>query len=160
MRSTEDRIEFLKEYLKNREKYLPIIDRVWKVVGAVGDDGAFNLGWDVGLLDENRPYLCEYWSEGVVYLTFFVSTKGIEDHTDEQIAAMIKDAGLVRYYNKEDENFYIDIIKRGENEEYYSINVYVGNDDGNFAEFDDERDYSILNDFNRHNSASGCMTNR
>ncbi len=147
---TEDKLAFLEDYLKNKEKYLPLPERTWRIAGDVDEDGAFNLGWNVGLMEANRPFLAEYWSDGVRMLTFYISTEGIEDYSEEQLYKMIEDAGLVLCFEAGDHSGNcITKIKDKSGNEFYSINILVGEDDGNFASFNIESDYSILNDFNR-----------
>ena len=149
-RRTKEKLAFLEDYLNNKGKYLPLPDRTWRIAGTVDEDGAFNLGWDVGLIGTNRPFLAEYWSDGVRMLTFFVSTEGIEDYSEEQLYKMIVDAGLVWYFEKPDHNGNCtDKIKDKSGNEFYSINILAGEDDGNFIWFEIESDYSSLNDFNR-----------
>ena len=149
-RKLEDRMEFLEEYLKNKEKYLPMVDRAWKIAGDVSEDGAFNLGWDIGLIGADRPFFAEYWSDGVRMLTFYVSTEGIEDYSEEQLYKMIEYADLMEYDEEVDySGNCVTKFKDSTGNEFYSINILVGEDDGNFVSFNIESDYSILNDFNR-----------
>ena len=151
---TEEKLAFLEDYLNNKDKYLPLHDRTWRIAGNVDEDGAFNLGWDVGLIGTNRPYLAEYWSDGVRMLTFFISKEGMEDYSEEQLYKMIDDAGLVRYFGTADHsgNCIKKIIDKSGNE-FFSINILAGMDDENNIWFDIESDYSRLNDFNRKHRA-------
>ncbi len=146
---TEEKLAFFEDYLNNKEKYLPVVDRAWKITRKVDEDGAFNLGWDVGLIGTNRPFFGEYWSDGVRMLTFYISTKGIEDYSEEQLYKMVEDAGLVRYFETADHGGNcIDKFNDSAGNEFFSINILAGDDDENYVWFCIES-YSILNDFNR-----------
>ena len=102
MATAEDAIAFLDEYRQNKERFLPLIDHVWKTFPRREEEtGDVNIGWDAGVFDGNRPYFCELWSSGYMFLTYFISTIGIENCSDEQLEQMLKDAGLVWYKERE-----------------------------------------------------------
>jgi len=83
MADVKDRIRFLEEYREHPEKYLPLSDHAWKQYEKVdrGEDGYddpwYNLGWDAGLLEGNRPYFLECWATcGITMLTYQIPAEG------------------------------------------------------------------------------------
>jgi len=69
-----EKLAFLDEYKSHPDKYLPLIDHAWKVFTERDDDGCLNLGWNVGVIGNNRPYFSECWAQGFTATTVFIST--------------------------------------------------------------------------------------
>ena len=138
----------------NPEKYLPITDHAWKVFPkkTEGDewcDPEYNLGWDAGLLDGNRPYFLECWATcGITMLTYFVSTKGIEDASTEDLVRMLTEAGLFRVVNPEGPGTAVMKFEDDHGNEFYSINVTVGVEDELYVEGGRWYPFGPLNEYN------------
>ena len=148
MARVEEKIMVLEGYLANKDKYLPLVDHAWKQFPARTETGDLNIGWDVGIVSDNRPYFGECWAAGYTVLTYFISTRGIEDYSVEQIEKMLSDAGIVRYKMPRK---YITSVRKffdSNDNEFFSINIIVGDDEGTYVEGSNIFGYSKLNEFN------------
>ena len=99
----ERKIKLLSLFRLNPDRFLPVVDHAWKVFPDVDygtewyDDKEYNLGWDAGLLTPDRPYFLEAWATcGITMLTYFVSARGIEDASTEDLVRMLTEAKLFR----------------------------------------------------------------
>ncbi len=151
------KIKMLKMFRLNPDKFLPIVDHAWKVfpdkdMGTEWyDDPEYNLGWDTGLLDGNRPYFMECWAtNGITMLTYFVSTKGIENASTEDLVKMLTDAGLFRFLNPDPDKPGASVMKFEDDHEnvFFSINITVGIEDELFVEGGRMYPYAPLNEYN------------
>ena len=71
-------IEFLEEYRKNKDKYLPLYPAVWE-----RDSG---MGWDCGLFTENCPFFSDFWyDEGFTMLDYFIPYDGVKGKSYEEL---------------------------------------------------------------------------
>ena len=150
MARVEEKIMMLEGYLANKDKYIPLVDHAWKQYETRSVAGDVNIGWDVGIVEGNRPYFCECWASGYTVLTYFISTTGIEDYGIEQIEDMLSSAGIVRYklprkYITSVQKFY-----DGNDNQFFSINIIVGDDEGTYVEGGNIFGFSSLNEFNRN----------
>jgi hypothetical protein len=99
MADVKDKIRFLEEYREHPEKYLPMTENAWKHYEKADygtewyDDPWYNLGWDAGLAEGNRPYFMLCWvttweeimeemgySESGVYKAYKKAPEAVEDH--------------------------------------------------------------------------------
>ena len=90
MANVKDKVRFLEEYREHPEKYLPMSDYAWKQYEKVEygeewyDDPWYNLGWDAGLVEGNRPYFMICWAAcGITMLTYYISAAGIGEYGDQ-----------------------------------------------------------------------------
>ena len=149
MARVEEKIMILEGYLANKDNYIPLVDHAWKQHETRSVAGDVNIGWDVGIVEGKRPYFCECWASGYTVLTYFISTIGIEDYTIEQIEDMLSKAGIVRYKLPRK---YITSVKKfydSNNNQFFSINIIVGDDEGTYVEGGSIFGFSSLNEFNR-----------
>lgn len=149
MANVEEKIMVLEGYKANKGKYLPLVDHAWKRFETRTVTGDVNIGWDVGIVKDNRPYFCECWATGYTVLTYFISTIGIENYSVEQIEKMLSDAGIVRYKLPRK---YVTSVKKfydGNFNEFFSINIIVGDDEGTYVEGGNIFGFSKLNEFNK-----------
>ena len=94
-------LELIKAYRENPERYLPMIDHTWEMP-AVNEYGEVNIGWYAGLLEENRPFFAVCWAvDHMTTLTIYVSAKGIEDKTAEELDQWFQDIGYFSYRDQE-----------------------------------------------------------
>ena len=145
-----EKLAFLDEYKRNRDRYLPLIDHAWKVFPERTEFGDVNIGWNVGIVEGNRPFFCECWAAGITALTYFISTAGIEDHSVEQLERMLADAGIVWYVGERKYPTSVRIFTDGNGNDFFSINIIVGDDDGVYTEG------GIVYSFVRLNEYNGC----
>lgn len=88
-------LELIKELRLHPENYLPAVDHT-EEVPAVNEYGERNIGWNAGLLEENRPFFVENWcADGITMLTIYVSKRGIEDKTPEELMQWFQDIGYL-----------------------------------------------------------------
>ncbi len=122
-------LEMIKTYRANPDHYLPMIDHREEVPGR-NKYGEVNIGWNAGLLEENRPYFAECWAaDHITTLTIYVSAKGIEDKTAEELDRWFQNIG---YYSYKDPGYapaYVVSFKRPDGNEFFMITVTVGIDD-------------------------------
>ena len=157
MASVEDKIRMMKEIREEHpERYLPLVSSAWKVFPAKDmgtewyDDPQYNLGWDVGILEGNRPYFMECWAScGITMLTYFVSTEGIEDARDRDLAGMLTGAGLLRFLDPEHNHTSAMKFTDENGNEFFSINIKVGDEEGTYVDGGVSYPYKALNALNR-----------
>ena len=149
MANYTEKLAFLDEYKNNRDKYLPLIDHAWKIFPDRTDLGDVNVGWSVGLIDGNRPYFGECWAQGITVLTYFISTKGIEDYSVEDIEKMLADNNIVCYVGERKYPTSVKKFKDGNQTEFYSINILVCDDDGTYIDGGIIYSFNRLNEYNK-----------
>lgn len=119
-------IDCIKEYRKNRDRYLPLIDHETYQYENRTEDGDVNIGWNCGFIGD-RPYFMEAWAtEGITMITIFVSTERIEDYTAEEVEKMLTDVAGI-YSKKEGADKASVLTMHDSNgNEFFSVNVVVG----------------------------------
>jgi hypothetical protein len=142
-------LDLIKEYRENPGKYLPMTDHRGQVPGR-NEYGEINIGWNAGLLEKNRPYFVECWAaDQSTYITIFVSTKGIENKSPEEMEQWFQDIGYFRY--RGDKHYAAEVRRFGhpDGNEFFSINIVVGEEDEP-ALIDGApiKPWSILNEYN------------
>ncbi len=155
MADVHEKIRMLEMFRLNPDRFLPVADQAWKVFPARVDgtewydDPEYNLGWDTGLLEADRPYFMEAWaSGGITMLTYFVSAKGIEDASEADLIRMLTEAGLFRLLDPEFPGTSVMEFKDGSGNEFFSVNVTVGMEDDVYAEGGTMYPYGPLNKYN------------
>lgn len=92
-----------------------------------------DIGWSGGVLSDGRPFRVEYWCwEEVSILTYFMSTKGIENVTDNYFRELLSDEGLLSF-SSEKPTLRAKKMKDASGNEMWSINVAVGNQEELFV---------------------------
>ena len=94
-------LDLIKAYRDHPDAFLPMID-IRKEVPRVKvyEDGyrEYNIGWNAGILEGNRPFLAMCWAaESMTTLSLYVSSKGIENITAEELEQMFLDYGYYSY---------------------------------------------------------------
>ncbi len=143
-----EKLAFLDEFKRNKEKYLPLIDHAWKVFPDRSEYGEVNVGWNVGIVEGNRPFFCECWAEGITVLTYFISTKGIEEYSVEKIEKMLADAEIIWYVGERKYPTSVKKFTDHDGNEFFSINIIVGDDDGTYIEGGVIYGMNRLNEYN------------
>ena len=130
----ERKIKLLSLIRLNPDRLLPVVD---------------NLGWDAGLLAPDRPYFLEAWATcGITMLTYFVSARGIEDASTEDLVRMLTEAKLFRLLDPEKPRTSVMKFEDSTGEEFFSINVVVGDEEGLYLEGGRFYSYGPLNEYN------------
>jgi hypothetical protein len=100
------------------------------------DKDYLDVGWNNGVLSDGRPFLVEYWYwEEVSVLTYYMSTKGIEDVTDGYFKELLVDEGLLTFL-QQDPLLKAKKIRDASGNEMWSVNVAVGDREELFVEGD------------------------
>ncbi len=100
------------------------------------DKDYLDVGWNGGILSDGRPFRVEYWYwDEVSVLTYFMSTRGIEDVTDGYFKELLVDEGLITFVHQ-DPILKAKKIKDASGNEMWSINVAVGDRDELFVSGD------------------------
>ncbi len=155
MAHVNEKLAFMRDYLQNTDRYLPLIDHAWKTFERQAGTGEVNVGWGVGLVDARRPYFCECWAEGVTVITYFVSTIGIENHSVGQLEEMLERHGIIRYVGERKYETFVKRFRDDSGNEFHSINIIVGDDDETYIEGGVIYPYERLNEFNMERGQNG-----
>lgn len=157
MAGVEEKIRFLEEYREHPEKYLPLTDHAWKHFEKVDygtdwrDDPWYNLGWDAGLLEGNRPYFMICWATcGITMVTYYVSTEGIGEYGVPELLAMLEKAKLVKVLDPSRPRTDILKFEDGSGKEFFSVNIVCGNEEGICAKGGTSYSFAALNRYNRN----------
>ena len=156
MADVNDKIRLLDTLRNSPEKFLPIVDHAWKIFPKENrgtewyDDPEYNIGWDAGLLDGNRPYFAECWATcGITMLTYFVSAAGMEDATTKDLLKLLTDARLFRLYDPEHPRTDVMKFEDKNGNLFFSVNVTVGIEDETYLDGGTVYPFGPLNAHNR-----------
>ena len=108
-----------------------------------------NIGWNAGLIDGKRPFFCECWADGCTVITYFISTKGIEDYTVGQLEEMLSNADIISYNCQEHYEASAMTFTDHSGNEFYSVNMVVGDEEKTYTDGGMIFSFSYLNKFNQ-----------
>ena len=147
-------LDLIKEVRANPGKYLPMYDHTEEVPRR-NQFGDVNIGWNAGLLEPDRPYFAECWAaDGVTMLTLFVSKKGIEQSTPDELTMRFLDVGYFSFPQGGYQTAEIWKFTNPKGEEFFSVNIAVGAEDGPaLIEGAVIYPWKILNEYNRMTNA-------
>ena len=155
MADVREKIELLQAIRQKTEAFLPVVDHAWKVFPKKDmgtewyDDPVYNIGWDAGIIDGNRPYFLECWAtSGITMLTYFVSTVGMENAATKDLIKMLTDADLVQFKDPEHPRVSVMKFEDSRGNEFFSINVTAGVEDETYATGGRIYPFAPLNDYN------------
>ena len=161
MADVMDKIRFLEEYREHPEKYLPLTGNAWKCYAKVDygtewyDDPWYNLGWDTGLVEGNRPYFMLCWATcGITMVTYYVSAAGIEEYREKELLELLERAGLVKALNPEKPGIKAMKFTEDDGKEFYAVNIKAGDEDGTCIKGGIMYPLAALNRHNRKKSNS------
>ena len=156
MAAENEAIRFLEEYRDHAEKYLPMTDHAWKHYEKVDygeewyDDPWYNIGWNAGLLEGNRPYFMILWATcGITILTYQVSAEGIGEHGVPELLAMLEKEKLVKILDPSRPRTDIMKYEDDNGNEFFSVNIVVGDEKGTYVSGGAAYSFASLNRFNR-----------
>src|SRR5919108_979088 len=92
------------------------------------ENDVLDIGWNEGQLTDGRPYRMEFWCQDQVsVLTYFFSTKGLENATNAELKALLVREGLVSFVS---DRQYVSgaQLTDASGHEMWSVNVVVGDD--------------------------------
>ena len=144
-------VDFLREYAANEEKYLPMIGE-WKKWTDENPVGYGEMGWNAGVIaGTNRPYYCVCWySMHITTLSVYMTTKGMENATDEELDRLMQENGV--YKRKPEYNSPAQVDRFGEgDDEFFLITQTVGDEEETYLTDDGAKvfPYEALYEFNR-----------
>ena len=155
MAYVDEKLTFLQDCLEHPGKYLPIVDHAWQTFPVRNEFDEVNIGWNAGLIDGKRPYFCECWADGCTVITYFISTKGIEDYTVGQLEEMLSNADIISYNCQEHYEASAMTFTDHSGNEFYSVNMVVGDEEKTYTDGGMIFSFSYLNKFNqKRNEAS------
>ena len=160
MTELEKRFALLEELRTNPEKYLPLVDHAWQYFPDrddgenAYDDPEHNIGWNVGMLEGNRPWFLECWATcGITLLTYFIPTAGIETCSRDDLIALLEGAKLFRILDPQNPRTETRKCEDSHGNEFFSVNIVVGDEEGTYVEGGKIFPFPALNDFNRGNGS-------
>jgi len=113
----------------------PIPDRTnHKVNLSPGPDKDYqDVGWGGGMLSDGRPFRVEYWWwEDVSILTYYMSTRDIEDVPDSYFRELLTDEGLLTFLSRPP-TIKARKIRDASGHEMWAVNIAVGDEDELFV---------------------------
>lgn len=122
-------IEVLEVYHKSTDWFPIISSAEWTKLPKANEYCEKEIGWNAGMLDEKRPFFATCWAvDQITMLTVYVSNKGIEDKTAEEMDQWLQEIG---YYKGRDEHRTPEMVsfedEKGNG--FFSINIVVGIED-------------------------------
>lgn len=93
----------------------------------VSDTEVCNIGFSEGILSDSRPYRLEVWeSYNIKNVTIFISIKGFEESSEEEIKNYLVKEGIIEI--KEDD-IYITEVEDSNEEIFLSVNMPIQDHD-------------------------------
>ena len=144
-------LELIKSYRANPGQYLPMLDHTGQMPDR-NEYGEVNIGWYAGMLEENRPFFVECWAvDQITTLTIYVSSKGIEDKTVEELYQWFQDIGYYSYRDEVHACEKMHSFSNSSGDEFFMLTVTVGVEDEP-ARIDGAPiwPWAVLNEYNRN----------
>lgn len=98
------------------------------------DNDVLDISWNEGILSDGRPFRVEYWCQDQVsMLTYFFSTKGMQNASDDDFVKLLEREGLLKF--KSDDKRFVTgkTLLDSSGNEMWSVNVVIGDEEGTFA---------------------------
>lgn len=77
----------------DRSKFIPLTEK--------DESGTMDIGWNEGVKNDGRPYRAEMWTfDGVSMVTVFLSCKGMQNLSKEELIHYLETEGLVKYFGE------------------------------------------------------------
>ena len=85
------------------------------------------VGWHEGFLSDGRPYRIEAWTQfQIVCVTVFLSSAGIEQWSNEQLADLLEREKIVRFHSGKQRYVDAKSLPDASGNPIWSINVVIG----------------------------------
>ena len=156
MANVKKKLAFLKEIREDPGRYLPITEKAWNIFPKKDcgtewyDDPEYNIGWDAGLLEGNRPYFLECWATcGITMLTYFVSSAGMKRAGKKKLIRLLEDAGLLKILDPHNPRTSVMEFTEESGNSFYSVNIVAGDEEHIYTDGGCFFPYEPLNEFNR-----------
>jgi hypothetical protein len=96
-------------------------------------DEPLDIGWAEGVLSDGRPYRIECWADdGVTMVTYFVSSKGIEEADDDELTQLLEREGILAFAPGP-KHVSASRLRDPSGNDMWSINIVVGDDEDTFV---------------------------
>jgi hypothetical protein len=149
-------INFIFEYRNNLDEYLPLIDHQTKVFPERSEFGEVNIGWNAGCVGK-RPWFLECWAEGYTMITVFITSKGIEEYSYEQIDKWCEENGIYEKYDTfEPKHITFNKLKDENKNEFFVLNLVIGLEDEPAIANATIYSFKSLNHLNDCSTSSPC----
>ena len=147
-------IDFLREYRKHPEKFLPLIDHQYKLFDEWEDQESRNLCWDAGIFQDNCPYFAECWKIfTTTVMTVFISKTGIdwEPNLKNILVEFIRNGLIAGLAGSELPYIETKVFTDKTGTEFYSFNLVLGDEaKGRFIDWGrGHAGYDELNQYNK-----------
>lgn len=127
-------LDVIRAYRNNKGNWYPMVEHVEKTVSGENEYGEYNIGWNAGMFDENRPFFAEYWAVNCIsMITVFVCSRGIEKLSKKEILGRLKETG---FYSEREGNVsaQVETFKDSKGNSFFSINIVAGDEDGKYID--------------------------
>ena len=93
-----------------------------------------DIGWAEGMMRDGRPWRAEAWCQDqVTCLNFYFSSRGLENATDDDLAALLSDEALVRF--RDEERFAEGrLMKDDSGRDIWEVTVALGDDEATYVD--------------------------
>lgn len=121
-------LDLIQAYQRAPERFLPMIDPPER--HEKNRYGETDIGWNAGLLLDSRPFFAECWAkDGMTMMTFYLSTRGIEDYSGDDVIRLIHESGFFHFKEPGQRGFEALKFNTSKGEEFFSVTIPVGFDD-------------------------------
>ncbi len=148
----KDGIEFLREYRAHPDRYMPLCSHQTKYFPPKEEDTwdpEYNVGWNAGLIEGNRPYFAECWAtSGITIMTYFVVAEGWKEFREKELLEKLAKADLIHVKDPLHPQTTAVIFRDTDGKEYFSINVTVGVEEETYVSGGLIYPCHVLNEFN------------
>ena len=125
-------VDFLREYRKHPEMFLPLIDHQYKSFDEWEDQESRNLCWDAGVFQDNCPYFAECWKIfTTTVMTVFITTQGInwKPNLKNILVEFIRNGLIAGLSGKDLPHIDTKAFTDGTGAEFYSFNLVLGEEE-------------------------------
>ena len=110
----------------DRSKFIPLKEK--------DESGTLDIGWNEGVTTDGRPYRAEMWAfDGVSMVTIFISSKGMQNLSKEELVEYLEKQGLVKYFG-EKKLLRCELVKDDAGKPMWSLNITIGDEEETFAD--------------------------
>ena len=110
----------------DRSKFIPLKEK--------DESGTRDIGWNEGVTTEGRPYRAEMWTfDGVSMVTIFLSSRGMQNLSKEELIHYLEMEGLVKYFGAK-KLLRCELVKDDAGKAMWSLNITIGDDEETFAD--------------------------